>query len=237
MNHPHNGGVKPNLYLRLLAAAFALCGAVFAQKTPDPPPNPDKFIITANWRTRVEYWDWFTTPGFQDNYTFGASVLRFGIGQKREDWDWQLEFEQPTLFNLPNRAIAPAPQGALGLGGNYFASNGSDAASIFPKTAFVRFKHYGGDGNSLRLGRFEFIDGSERSTKNATVNQLKASRIAHRLIGNFSFAHVGRSFDGGTFDSNTKYGTLTLMGGRATRGVFHVDGLGELDVDTAYAGF
>jgi hypothetical protein len=133
--------------------------------------------------------------------------------------------------------VAPAPQAALGLGANYFQSNGTWAASIFPKTAFIRFKHYGGAGNSLRLGRFEFIDGAERSTKNSTVNQLKAQRIAHRLIGNFSFAHVGRSFDGGTFDSNTKYGTLTLMGARATRGVFHVDGLGELDVDTAYAGF
>ena len=219
-------------------ACLFLAGTLAAQKPPDAPaPDPDKLIITANWRTRVEYWDWFSTPGFQDNYTFGASVLRFGIGQKQEDFDWQLELEAPFLFGLPNHAVAPAPQGALGLGANYFQSNGTWAASVFPKTAFVRFKHYLGDNNSLKLGRFEFIDGAERRTTNATVSQLKASRIAHRLIGNFSFAHVGRSFDGGEFDSTTKYGTLVLFGGRATRGVFHVDGLGELDVDTAYAGF
>ena len=65
--------MKPNLYIRLLAATFALCGAALAQKAADPPPDPDKFIITANWRSRVEYWDWFSTPSFQDNYTFGAS--------------------------------------------------------------------------------------------------------------------------------------------------------------------
>jgi hypothetical protein len=230
--------VKANLYLSMAAVCVALGGILTAQKPPDAPlPNPDKLIITANWRTRVESWDWFSTPGFQDNYTFGASVLRFGIGQKREDWDWQLELEAPILFNLPSHAVAPAPQGALGLGANYFQSNGTEAASVFPKTAFIRFKHYLGDNNSLKLGRFEFIDGAERKTSNATVNALKASRIAHRLIGNFSFAHVGRSFDGGEFDSTTKYGTFTLMGARATRGVFHVDGLGELDVDTAYAGF
>lgn len=234
---PHNGGVRPNGCFRVLAVVLSLAGALTAQKPSDPPPDPHSIKYTINWRSRVENWDWFPTPSFQDNYTLGASVLRFGVKQNLADWDWQLELEQPSLFNLPDHAIAPAPQGALGLGGNYFASNGTEAFSIFPKTAFVRFHHYLGEHNTLRFGRFEFIEGAERSTKNVTVNQLKASRLANRLIGNFGFAHVQRSFDGGDFESNSRFGTFSLFGGRATRGVFHVDGLGELDVDTAYAAF
>jgi hypothetical protein len=112
---------------------------------------------------------------------------------------------------LPDNAIAPAPQGALGLGANYRAANGNQDGSIFPKQLFLRFKQLGSPANSLRVGRFEYIDGSEVVPKNATLAALKRDRINHRLIGNFGFSHVGRSFDGLQFVNNTPRGNFNLM--------------------------
>ena len=39
-----------------------------------------------------------------------------------------------------DNAIAPAPQGQLGLGAAYFAANGDKDGSVFIKQAFIRFK-------------------------------------------------------------------------------------------------
>lgn len=96
----------------------------------------------------------------EDDYTFGAAVLRLSLGQKRERVDWQVEGEFPVLVNLPERAVAPAPQGQLGLGANYYAASGRQDASAILKQAYVRVKHLFGDrASSLRAGRFEFVDG------------------------------------------------------------------------------
>lgn len=192
--------------------------------------------FTATWRLRVEGWSWFDTSLADGNYGFVASLLRLGITQQRPSFSWQIELAQPTLLGLPSHAMAPAPQGALGLGANYFASNGENAASIFPKQAWFQV-NLGQKAGNLRAGRFEFIDGFEAAPKNETLALLKRERIAHRLIGNFGFSHVGRSFDGLRYAWTRGSNNLTLMAARATRGVFHVDGLGELDTDLAYAAF
>ena len=76
----------------------------------------------------------------------------------------------------PSGAIAPGAQGQLGMGGTYYAANGShrNSAMVFPKQAFIRFHHLGGgEAHSIRLGRFEFTDGSEMTPKNATLAALK----------------------------------------------------------------
>jgi hypothetical protein len=201
-------------------------------------PEPIKIgtvEISGSLRIRAEAWDWFDTSLANGEYGFGASVLRVSARQQKRTFDWQLELEQPTIFGAPNDAIAPAPQGALGLGANYFTSNGQNTASIFPRQALIRFKAIGGEHNELTLGRFEFIDGAETAPKNATLAALKRDRIAHRLIGNFGFSHVGRSFDGAQFATKVGSNAINFMAGRATRGVFNTDGLGELDVDVLYA--
>src|ERR671928_1687353 len=35
-------------------------------------------------RLRAENYGWFATPGFEDDYTFGAAVLRLSVGQQKE---------------------------------------------------------------------------------------------------------------------------------------------------------
>ncbi|MDQ3816932.1 MAG: alginate export family protein, partial [Acidobacteriota bacterium] len=152
--------------------------------------------FSGSLRLRVENYGWFDTPGFEDKYTFGAAVLRLGAGQQREKLDWQVEGEFPVLINLPDKAIAPAPQGQLGLGANYFAANLHQDGSAILKQAYARFKNLFGDkSNSLRVGRFEFIDGAETNPSDQTIATLKRDQISQRLIGSFGFSHVGRSFD------------------------------------------
>ena len=90
------------------------------------------------------------------------------------------------------------------------------------------------EGQSLKLGRMELIDGTEVTPKDGTLAALKRDRIAHRLIGNFGFSDVGRSFDGVQYNLNRSKLNLTLFGGRPTRGVFQVDGWGELNINVFY---
>lgn len=194
--------------------------------------------ISGSLRLRAEGWGWFDTPAAEPSYGYFASLLRIDFSQEKARWSWHVEIAQPLLLGLPKNSIAPAPQGQLGLGATYFASNGSWAANAFPKQAFVRFKGLFGDKpSSMRLGRFEFVDGTEMAPKNATLAALTRDRIAHRLIGNFAFSHVQRSFDGAQYTRATAASNVTLVGARPTRGVFQVDGWGELDTDIFYGAF
>jgi len=194
--------------------------------------------VTASWRGRGEFYNWFDQdPAERGNYAFGASTLRLGVGQKRAKWDWLAEVEQPSLFNLPTDATLAAPQGALGLGANYYSANTDhNSAFMFLKQAYVRLK-FGKEMPALRLGRFEFIDGGEVVPKDATLASLKKERIAHRLIGNFAFSHVGRSFDGADLAWTRGKNNLTFFEGRATQGVFQVNGMPDLDVNVQYAAY
>lgn len=217
----------------LLSATFA-----WGQASPPKTRKLGQLEVTGSLRLRAESWDWFDSSAADGTYGFGASLLRLGIGQKHSKFDWQVEIAQPLLLGLPQDAIAPPPQGQLGLGATYFATNGSPyPALVFLKQGFVRFKGLGGDANSLRLGRFEFVEGAETAPKDPTLAALKKDRIAHRLIGNFGFSHVGRSFDALQFVRETPGSNLTVMAGRATQGVFDVNGMPELDVDVLYGAY
>jgi hypothetical protein len=193
-------------------------------------------ILSGSLRTRMESWDWFEGNANND-YTFLGSLLRVSLTQSRANLDWQLELAAPFLLGLPSDAIAAGTQGQLGLGASYFAANSqnTNAGMVFPKQGFLRFKNIGGkEGQAIEVGRMEFIDGAEVAPKNATLAALKRDRIAHRLLGNFSFSDVGRSFDGAQYALSASKTNLTLFGARPTRGVFQVDGWGELNINVFY---
>ncbi len=187
-------------------------------------------------RSRVELWNWFAGEANSD-YQFLGSIFRFGLGQQQPRFDWRVEFAAPVLLGLPDDAAAPAPQGQLGLGATYFAANkrSRNAAMIFPKQAYLRFHNLGDSkDHSLRLGRFEFMDGGEVTPKNGTLAAIKNTRIRQRLIGPFGFSHVGRSFDGFHYSYDPEGMNITLLGVFPSRGVFQVDGWGFLKVGFAY---
>lgn len=203
-----------------------------------PPIKWGSVTVSGSLRSRFENWNFFDSTAADGEYNFSGNILRLSFAQKTDNYDWQIEAAVPFLIGLPQNAVAPPPGGALGLGANYFQSaRGEYAAAIFPKQAFIRIVGTDDRATTVRLGRFEFIEGLENQQKNPDLAFLKRERIGHRLVGNFAFTHVGRSFDGLEFKRDTGTSNLTVMGGRATRGVFQVDGLGELDVDIAYMGF
>ena len=236
--------------VRLLVVMVALIGSgsgfVLAQQPTAPPEKEDSEPIpvgklgpldfSVSWRARAEGWDWFKDAVGRGNYTFGDSLLRVAIGQRREHFDWYLEGAQVAIVDLPNMAVVAPPQGQLGLGGTYFAANTGNTNNVdgFLKQGFATFKDF---GSSMKIGRFEYFDGNEIKPKDPSLATLIQTRIAQRLIANFGFAAVQRSFDGVQFSSNVGHNNLTFVAVRPTEGVFQVDGMGELDIDTYYGAF
>jgi hypothetical protein len=208
-----------------------------AQAPTDQPVTIGDITVSGSVRARSYSWDWFGGSANGD-YTYPAALVRLGLSKSHTRYDWQAEFAIPVVLNLPTTAIAPAPQGQLGLGAAYFAANddnASNAAALFLKQGFVRLKNLGGvAGQSLKIGRIDFNDGTEVTPKDATLAALKRDRISQRLLGNFGFSDVQRSFDGAQYGLTGTRLDLTGLVGRPTQGVFQVNGWPELDINVFY---
>ncbi len=233
-------GMLAALLIPACAAAEDTDPQTSENRNPAPPASePIKWgnvTVSGSLRSRLEIWDWFEGNANND-YSYSGNIFRLSFSENMKSWDWQFELAAPFLLALPNDAIAPAPQLQLGLGGNYYAANKNSqyAGMVFAKQGFVRFKGLFGDRDqSLRVGRFEWMDGSEATPKDATLAALKRDRINQRLIGPFGWSHVGRSFDGFHYTANKGRINYTLVGALPTRGAYQVDGWGELKVGFAY---
>jgi hypothetical protein len=217
----------------LVRLAVAPC---LAQAPPLDPLKIGDVTVSGSLRTRIESWDWFEAHA-NNEYTFPGSILRLSFSESRKVFDWQLELAVPFLLGLPNDAITPGAQGQLGFGATYFAANSrnTNVAMLFAIQGFLRFNELGGiTGQSIKLGRMEFIDGTEVTPKDSTLAVLKRDRIAHRIIGNFAFSDVGRSLDGVEYVLDLSKLNYTFLAARPTRGVFQVDGWGELNANVFY---
>lgn len=215
---------------------FIAASCATAQQVISDPAKLGGVTISGWLRTRGEAWDWFQTKQ-SSPYGFSESLFRLSFSEDRETFDWKIEAAVPVLLGLPGNAIAPGAQGQLGFGGSYYASNSknNNAASIFAKQAYFRFKFNGGTKRqSLLIGRTEFFDGTELTPQNSTLSALQRDRIAQRLIGNFGFADVGRSFDGAIYSIGDPQTNVTLFAARPTRGVFQVDAWGEVNTNVFY---
>lgn len=193
--------------------------------------------VSVNWRVRTEAWDWFQPTSGQNAYAFEHSLLRVGIGQKRESFEWFLEGAQDAILDLPTHAVVSGAQGQLGLGGTYYFANGDGQynANGFVRQAYVGFKLP--ENGNLHLGRFTFLDGAEVTPKDKMLAAVVSGRITQRLIGDFGFSAVGRSFDGALLSFDAGGSNVTLLGARPTRGVYQVDAMGEVDVDLFYGAY
>lgn len=210
-----------------------------AQAPAATPGSASSSPIVTNFslRIRPEYWQWFEGPADDGAYTFLGALARGGVSQQFKRWSWRVEAAAPLLAGLPDSAVAPAPRGQLGLGAAYYQANDNEttAGGIFLKQAFLRFgRPQAQGGHSLRLGRFEFVDGAEVMPASATAAAVKRDRVAHRLLGTFAFSHVGRSYDGVQYGFDRAGRNVTLLAARPTRGVFDVNGWDQLDVNVAY---
>ena len=222
--------------------ALASCLALHAQTADQPPPlKLGDVTVSGSLRSRVYFWDWFEPTAGNNNYQYSGNLFRIGFSQTRDSWDWNAEFAVPFLLAMPANATGTGPQqGALGLGSNYVAANSGsqNTAMIFPKQLYVRLHGIGGNrAHSLQIGRFEFLDGSEVVPKNATLAAVKRDRVFQRLIGNFGFSDVGRSFDGIHYVYGTPRDNVTVIAAVPTRGVFQVDGWGWNRIGFGYAAY
>lgn len=191
-------------------------------------------------RLRLYDWDWFVPKSGNNSYLYTGNLLRFGFSQDLDSWDWKVEFSVPFLLGMPNNATVAAPQGALGLGATYVSANGGsrNVGMIFPKQMYIRFDELGGSSaNRLQIGRFEFFDGAEVASKNATLATVKRNHIEQRLIGNFGFSDVQRSFDGLNYSFHEGPSNLTFVAAVPTRGVYQVDGWGWNRIGFGYLGY
>jgi hypothetical protein len=222
-----------------LVVSLLVTTALFGQSA-DTPLKLGDVVVTGTFRTRAYGWDWFEPSSGNNQYGYSGNLLRVNFIEHRKGWDWDAEFAAPFLLGLPNTATAPAPQGALGLGSNYYSANGNSQYSgmVFPKQLFVRFKGLGpGEAGSLQIGRFEFNDGAELVPKNATLTTLKRDHISQRLIGTFGWSDVGRSFDGVHYSYSKPATDFTFVAALPTRGVYQTDGWGWNRVGFGYGSF
>jgi hypothetical protein len=191
--------------------------------------------IAGSLRLRGEDWDWFESTGADAGYTYGHALLRVGATYANPRVDVMVEASQPTILGAPTNAVATGPAGQLGMGATYRVANGDTRAGLFLKQAFVRLKNVGAKGNMIRLGRIEFVDGTETAPTDSAVAWLKRERIAHRVLANFAFSASQRSYDALHLARATPKYNLTFMAGMPTEGVFQLDGEGTLtDIRVAY---
>ena len=225
--------VLARIYVCLLAASLTLWGQARAE-----PIKLGSVVLSGSIRSRVESWEWFTPNTGDPGYTFLGNHMRLNFTRPGKKFDWTIELESPVLLGLPDNAVAAGAQGQLGLGASYFAANDRkrNVGMVFPKQVFIRLKSlFGGEASSVKIGRFEFQDGSEVTAKNPTMGVIKRDRVHQRLIGPFVFTHVMRSFDGFHYIYNKPKINYTLIGAFPTRGVFQVDGWGWMKAGFAYA--
>ena len=230
------------------ADAPAASPAPNASASPAPAPasgTPDtiklgNITISGSLRSRLYVWNWFQPASGENQYEYSGNLLRLNLAERLQSWDWDAEFAVPFMFGLPTGATDAAPQGALGLGSNYYGANDSrqNVAGFFPKQLYIRLKKLGGiEGQSLQIGRFTFLDGSEVTPKNATLATLKRDRVSQRLLGDFGFSDVGRSFDGLHYSFAGASNDFTFISAVPTRGVFQTDGWGWNRVGFGYAAY
>ena len=219
------------MMMRLRAVSLLLLAAVLSTEA-----NAQTF--TGSLRTRLESWQWFEPAAGDNTYAYAGALARVAAFGQAGTVGWRVELAAPFLLGLPDDAVAPAPGGQLGAGASYWQANDSsgNVAGLFLKQAFLRLgKPVAQGGHSLRAGRFEFVDGAEVMSPNATLASMKRDRVAHRLIGNFGWSHVQRSFDGVQYSYDRAGSNRTVVAVRPTRGVFDANGWGELDVALLYA--
>jgi hypothetical protein len=148
---------------------------------PTPSAHPITFSIYE--RARNDNWMWFAAPPDNDSYSYIQSLLRISVAQRIDRWDWQAELAQTWVGPLPNDSVAAvSAQGQLGLGGTYYASNAANTEPVaaFFKQGFLRYN--AAPDKNLRLGRFEFFDGTETHPKDSSGSRTTASSNASSAI-------------------------------------------------------
>jgi len=106
---------------------------------------------------------------------FGSVTLTGSVRDRVEDWEWFTPNTGDPRYAFNGTTIR------LGLSQNRHLFDFHDV--------------FGTEASTLQLGRFDFQDGGEVTSKDPTVAAVKRDRIQQRLIGPFTFTDVMRAFE------------------------------------------
>jgi hypothetical protein len=169
-----------------------------------------KMTLGGEVMARYEHWNWFEAPANHNEYDYWFERTRLNL---KLDSKHMVVFVQPQyvhMFSLPDNAVAPSPQGPLGMGGLYYMHNQEKYPYKFGiHQAYLQFQNILDQDISLKVGQFEYSDGLEAVSKadGKKFNILKEMRLSDRLISSFDWSAFGRAFDGGLFNyGNDKIG-------------------------------
>lgn len=226
-------------------AGSATGGTPTAPGRPQPAIKPfaqfGGFSFSGYLRSRAEGYDYFDAANGDGDYGFSGHQLRVSGVRATPNLDVQIDLQAELLTNIPEGALFrpnATTSVPLGQGGSYYLANHGQDGTLNIKQAFVRFKNNLGKGSAVRVGRFEFNDGTETVNPNPTLNFLKTQRLSQRLIGTFGFTHTGRAFDGAQISAPVSKGNLTFVGARPTEGVFQLNANDNVDaVDFLYGAY
>ncbi|SDF23409.1 alginate export family protein [Terriglobus roseus] len=225
--------MKNSLFVLALASSAPLLSAQTSSPATGGP------TVSVSIRQRTNATQWFAATPTSEVYGHQDSLLRLSLAQRIHNVDYMLDLGQSAELALPTDAVSPvAAQGQLGLGGTYYAANSNNAypAAASFRQGYLRY-HFHNDFDTVRVGRFEFFDGQEGTSKDTSVRWLQTNRVAQRLVGNFGFSNGQRSFDGIDVKLGNHAWDVTAMAGRATQGVFNMNANPELNVDIQYASY
>jgi hypothetical protein len=149
---------------------------------------------------RNTYENWFG-PALQsvdNNYDYFFTRSRLSIAIRNPYIGAFVQAQAVHMWNLPDKSIAPSPQGALGIGATYYSHARSNTDhSLVIRQAYLDFPRLFLKGLSARIGRFDYADGQEVTyKKNPKVTWLKNARLSDRMLGAFDWSAYNRSFDG-----------------------------------------
>jgi hypothetical protein len=212
------------LILVLLLAARSSRGSEFALK--------EHLTLSASDRLRGEFVSWFdpAQPNSNSNYSFLANQLRVGVKLVFPTLEIFVEGQDTRLVNLPGADSISPSVGPLGPGAAYFANTRDrDQGEVFLHRAYATVHDFGLPGFAARVGRFGYNHGLEKPPRNVTLGWLQSARISQRLVGNFDYTNVGRSFDGVQALYDHGPFNLTLMASHPTAGGFNVNANKHID--------
>ena len=197
--------------------------------------------VTGSLRSRLYVWNWFQPPTGENQYEYSGNLLRLNFAEKLAQMGLGCRILPfPFLLGLPTGATDPAPQGALGLGSNYYSANHGAATrrDDLPQAALCSLHVPGGvKGRRCRSGASVLGWQRDRRPKDATLATLKRDRVSQRLLGDFGLSDVGRSFDGVHYSYSRPLTTSRSLPLIPTRGVFQTDGWGWNRVGFGYAAY
>jgi hypothetical protein len=196
----------------------------------------DHLTLSASDRVRGEFVSWFNPagPNSNNNYNFFANRLRFGGTLSFPTVELIVEAQDTEMVNLPgpdsiNSGAGTSGLGPLGPGAVYFANTMTrDQGELFLHLGYATVRNFGLPGVAARVGRFGYNHGLEKPAKDPSLLWLQRARISQRLIGNFDYTNVGRSFDGVQAIYDRGPLNMTLMASHPTAGGFNVNANHEI---------